>query len=86
VASDIFIGVIRAWAIARQWASGEMLTGDEATPMAIIGGIVLWTLRLALAPPAGVRNRQPDQRGGQPQPRHNTARSPGTRACHAEWK
>jgi hypothetical protein len=50
LASDTFIGVVRAWAIARRHASHEVLADDEATPMAIIGGVILWTLRLALAP------------------------------------
>lgn len=50
LASDTFIGVIRAWATARQHASREVLADDEATPIAIIGGLILWTLRLALAP------------------------------------
>jgi len=50
VASDTLIGVIRAWAIARMQRGGQVLADDEATPMAIIGGLFLWLLRLALAP------------------------------------
>jgi hypothetical protein len=50
LASDTLIGVVRAWAIARTRNAGEVLADDEATPMAIIGGLVLWLLRLALAP------------------------------------
>jgi hypothetical protein len=50
LASDTLIGVVRAWAIARTQNAGEVLADDEATPMAIIGGLVLWLLRLALAP------------------------------------
>jgi hypothetical protein len=50
LASDTLIGVVRAWAIARTQHTGEVLADDEATPMAIIGGLVLWLLRLALAP------------------------------------
>jgi hypothetical protein len=50
VASDTLIGVIRAWSIARtQHRGGQVLADDDATPMAIIGGLVLWLLRLALA-------------------------------------
>jgi hypothetical protein len=50
LASDTLIGVIRAWVIARARRTGEGLADDEATPMAIIGGLLLWLLRLALAP------------------------------------
>jgi hypothetical protein len=50
LASDTLIGVIRAWAIARLRRDGEVLADVEATPMAIIGGLFLWLLRLALAP------------------------------------
>jgi hypothetical protein len=48
LASDTLIGVVRAWVIARH--DGRALADDEATPMAIIGGLFLWLLRLALAP------------------------------------
>ena len=50
LASDTLIGVIRAWAIARQRALSETLADDEATPLAILGGLGLWLLRLVLAP------------------------------------
>lgn len=50
LASDTLIGVIRAWAIARAQARHETLADDEPTPMAIIGGLLLWLLRLAMAP------------------------------------
>jgi hypothetical protein len=50
LASDTLIGVVRAWAIARQQQLGQRLAGDEATPLAIVGGLALWWLRLALAP------------------------------------
>jgi len=46
LASDTLIGVVRAWALARH----QHLTGDTATPLAIVGGLLLWLLRLALAP------------------------------------
>ena len=48
------VGVIRAWAIARAYHHNQILADDEATPMAIIGGLVLWLLRLALAPPSTI--------------------------------
>ena len=51
LASDTLIGVIRAWAIARtQHTSHALAQDDEATPLAVIGGLFLWLLRLALAP------------------------------------
>ena len=33
---------------------GQALADDEATPMALIGGFLLWLLRLALAPPSTI--------------------------------
>ena len=50
VASDTLIMVVRAWAIARQRALDERLAGEEATPLAVLGGLLLWLLRLMLAP------------------------------------
>ena len=50
LASDTAIGVIRAWTIARARELREDLADDEATPLAILGGFLLWVLRLALAP------------------------------------
>src|ERR1022692_4836873 len=50
LASDTAIGVVRAWAIARQKALDEALADDETTPLAILGGLLLWSLRLVLAP------------------------------------
>jgi hypothetical protein len=50
LASDTVIGVVRAWAIARQRALHERLADDEVTPLAIVGGLLLWLLRLGLAP------------------------------------
>jgi len=49
-ASDTLIGVVRAWAIARTRATGESLADTDATPLAIAGAIMLWLLRLVLAP------------------------------------
>ena len=46
LASDTLIGVVRAWALARH----QHLTAEAATPLAILGGLLLWLLRLALAP------------------------------------
>src|ERR1022692_831667 len=50
LASDTAIGVVRAWAIARQKALDEALADDESGPLAILGGLLLWALRLVLAP------------------------------------
>jgi len=50
--SDTLIGVIRAWVIATSRNTGQTLADDEATPMAVIGGMFLWLLRLTLAPPS----------------------------------
>jgi hypothetical protein len=51
LASDTLIGVVRAWAIARhQELNIRLAPDDEATPLAAVGGLILWLLRLALAP------------------------------------
>lgn len=50
LASDTVIGVVRAWAIARQRALNTRLADEEVTPLAILGGLMLWLLRLLLAP------------------------------------
>jgi hypothetical protein len=50
LASDTAIGVVRAWTIARQKALNVALAGDEATPLAIVGGLLRWLLRLGIAP------------------------------------
>ena len=50
LASDTLIAVVRAWALARHQHLHAALAGDTATPLAILGGLILWLLRLALAP------------------------------------
>jgi hypothetical protein len=50
LASDTLIGVVRARALARHLQPGDALAADAATPLAILGGLALWLLRLALAP------------------------------------
>jgi hypothetical protein len=42
--------VVRAWTIARHKSLNEALAGEETTPLAIVGGLLLWILRLVLAP------------------------------------
>jgi hypothetical protein len=50
LASDTAIGVIRSWTIARAREMREDLADDEVTPLAIVGALCLWWLRLVLAP------------------------------------
>jgi hypothetical protein len=50
LASDTAIGVIRSWTIARAREMREDLADDEVTPLAILGALCLWLLRLVLAP------------------------------------
>ena len=47
LASDTLIGVVRAWPSP---ATSTSPAADAATPLAILGGLLLWLLRLALAP------------------------------------
>jgi hypothetical protein len=49
LASDTLIGVIRSWVIARHKHPNVTLA-DEGTPLAALGGMVLWLLRLSMAP------------------------------------
>jgi hypothetical protein len=50
LASDTLIGVVRARALARHLQPGIARAADAATPLAILGGLARWLLRLALAP------------------------------------
>jgi hypothetical protein len=50
LASDTLIGVVRARALARMTADGQVLAADEATPLAAAAALLLWLLRLSLAP------------------------------------
>ena len=50
LASDTLIGVVRAMALARHEQLGTALAADAPTPLSGLGGLVLWLLRLALAP------------------------------------
>jgi hypothetical protein len=49
LASDTAIGVVRARTLARQRHLDAALA-DGASPLALLGGLVLWLLRLVLAP------------------------------------
>jgi hypothetical protein len=55
LASDTAIGVVRAHALARQRALSETLANEESTPLAALGGVLLWLLRLAMAPPSTLK-------------------------------
>ena len=50
LASDTLIGVVRAWAIARHRQLATALAAEAPTPLATVGGLALWLLRLVLAP------------------------------------
>ena len=50
LASDTLIGVVRAWSLARHQHLARTLAAEEATPLAMVAGLILWLLRLALAP------------------------------------
>jgi hypothetical protein len=50
LASDTLIGVVRAWAIARHRQLSTALAAEAPAPLAIVGGLALWLLRLVLAP------------------------------------
>ena len=68
LASDTLIGVIRAWVIARERRTGEAIADDEATPMAMIGGLSSG----CSAWPSPRRPPSPDSAAG----RSTNARSP----------
>ena len=71
LASDTLIGVVRAWALARHQHLHAALAADTATPLAILGGLILWLLRLALAPrlnPGRVPRLGPGRMPGRPRP------------------
>ena len=55
IASDTAIAVVRAWTVARRRLLGSVLADDEVTPLAVVGGLVLWLLRLTLAPGSTLR-------------------------------
>jgi hypothetical protein len=88
LASDTLIGVVRAWAIARHKALDERLAEDEATPLAAVGSLVLWLLRLALAPASTLGGFRawvvqecpvaPGRRGSRPAPALTSAAAPKT--------
>ena len=48
LASDTLIGVVRTWVIARHQDAANL--AGELTLLAVVGGVLLWLLRLSLAP------------------------------------
>ncbi len=50
LASDTLIGVVRAWTLARHHDLTGPGASDPATPLAAVGGLILWLLRLSVAP------------------------------------
>jgi hypothetical protein len=50
LASDTLIGVVRAWVIARHQGLNAALAAEEVTLLAVAGGLLLWLLRLSMAP------------------------------------
>ena len=50
LASDTLIGVVRAWVIARHQELNGALAPGEVTVLAVTGGLMLWLLRLSVAP------------------------------------
>jgi hypothetical protein len=95
LASDTLIAVVRAAAIARYRDRDVALVPEERTPLAMAGGLVLWLLRLALAPvstlagfrawvvgecPVAPGRRQAPGPGSAPSPQVAGARRPGKTA------
>jgi hypothetical protein len=50
LASDTLIGVVRAWVIARHQDLDTGLAAEDVTVLAVAGGLLLWLLRLSMAP------------------------------------
>ena len=83
LASDTLIGVVRAWALARHQHLEAALAADAATPLAVLGGLILWLLRLTMAP-ASTRGRVPRLGpGGMPGRPRPPRPPPGPAACPA---
>jgi hypothetical protein len=86
LASDTLIGVVRSWVIAQHKHPNETLAVDEVTPLAALGGLVLWLLRLSLAPASTLAGFRawvldecpiaPGRRAGRPAPAVAAAASP----------
>ena len=83
LASDTLISVVRATAIARHQVARQV-AADEPTPLALIGGLLLWLIRLAVAPASTLRGLRawvldecPVAPGRRSNPAAATAAAPG---------
>ena len=86
LASDTLIGVVRSWVLARHTHLNVTLAAEEVTPLAVLGGLVLWLLRLSLAPASTLAGFRawvldecpiaPGRRADRPAPVVATAASP----------
>jgi hypothetical protein len=78
--------VVRSWVIARYKHPNVTLAVEEVTPLAVVGGLVLWLLRLSLAPASTLAGFRawvleecpiaPGRRADRPAPVVATAASP----------
>ena len=82
LASDTLIGVVRAWAIARHRQLATALAAEAPTPLATVGGLALWLLRLAAGPglhPGRVPRLGARRMPGRPRPARPSPGPAGTR-------
>jgi hypothetical protein len=92
LASDTLVGVVRTWALARQRELDVALAAEQATPLAIVGGLILWLLRLILAPASTLAGFRawvldecpvaPGRRAARPEPAPAPARPGRGRGTH----
>ena len=71
MASDTLIGVVRAWALARHQQLTATLADQETTPLAVLGGLILWLLAPGPGPrlhPGRVPRLGPRGMPGRPRP------------------
>jgi hypothetical protein len=79
LASDTLIAVVRA----HHQHLTAALADETATPLAILGGLILWLLRLALAPPPPWPGSAPGSWPNAPSP--PPAAPPPGRTSHRTW-
>jgi len=91
LASDTLIGVVRVWVIARHSEPAAGLPGEEATLLAMADGLLLWLLRLGMAPASTVAGFRawvleecpvaPGRRAARPAPAAGPVPAPGSAAA-----